>query len=265
VTTLVQRRLHARDLAELAHAPAPSVRLEDDQRRTLAERFRAVSTSEHRRLDAWLVERAGRPSGAFAWTPVTARRTIGAAALRRCEDVPGLPAVLAVRDALDDLLARAAARGARPGSLASWLVQAAPAVRDLVCAEALGWTLDALLVQSALGGDWRATSNDAFYDVAGARTTLRGRRDLASAASGALVRLRAGAPGPSAGPGLRADLLIATLAHPEGLAPSRLIGVWPDAGVVLSVDASLADLRAGARDLVRTAVALRRQRLVLAA
>jgi hypothetical protein len=41
--------------------------------------------------------------------------------------------------------------------------------------------------------------------------------------------------------------------------------VWPEAGVVLCVDGSMADLRAGARDLVRTAVVQRRGRMALAA
>ena len=51
----------------------------------------------------------------------------------------------------------------------------------------------------------------------------------------------------------------------EGFAPARLIGLWPEAGVCLCVDGTMTDLRAGARDLVRTAVAQRRQRTPLAA
>ena len=266
MTTLVHRRATARDLGELAATgPDEPVRLDDDQRRALGERFRAVPTLEHRRLDAWLVEHAGRAGGAFAWTPVTARRTVGTAALRRGARTPGLPVTIAVRDALEDLLARAATGAARAGSLAHWLANVDGPVRDLVVAEAVGWAVDALHTADALGCAWRVARSDAFYDVASARTTLRGRRDLEVTETGAVVRLRAGAPGASAGPGLRADLLVAALAHPEGLAPSRIIGVWPEAGVVLSVAASLADLRAGARDLVRTAVAMRAQRLVLAA
>ena len=80
-----------------------------------------------------------------------------------------------------------------------------------------------------------------------------------------LLRVRAGAPGKSAGPGLRADLTIDALAEPTGLAASRVIGLWPEAGVVLSVDGTMEDLRAGARDLVRTAAAFQRYRLAKAA
>jgi hypothetical protein len=55
------------------------------------------------------------------------------------------------------------------------------------------------------------------------------------------------------------------LADPKGVTAARVIGLWPEAGVVLSVDGTMADLRAGARDLVRTAVARQRRGLHLAA
>jgi hypothetical protein len=64
---------------------------------------------------------------------------------------------------------------------------------------------------------------------------------------------------------LRADLTIEALADHDGLAPVRYIGLWPEAGVCLSVDGTMSDLRSGARDLVRTAVAQRRRGTLLAA
>ncbi len=108
---------------------------------------------------------------------------------------------------------------------------------------------------------WSVATSDAYYDVASARTTLRARRDLIVRNEGTrtIVRVRSGAPGKSAGPGLRADLTVDALADHDGLAPARLIGLWPEAGVCLCVDGTMADLRAGARDLVRTAVAQRRR------
>jgi hypothetical protein len=60
-------------------------------------------------------------------------------------------------------------------------------------------------------------------------------------------------------------MTIDALAHVDGIAPSRFIGLWPEAGVLLSVDGTMSDLRAGARDLVRTAVVQRRARLAIAA
>jgi len=69
---------------------------------------------------------------------------------------------------------------------------------------------------------------DAYYDVATARTTLRGRRDLIVSRdeSRIIIRLRAGAPA-RVPVGLRADMTIDALNHVEGVAPSRFIGLCP--------------------------------------
>lgn len=268
MTTLLHRRYTATSLRELVNdAPSESATLTDDHRRSLTARFRAVTSSDHRRLDSWLVERAGQPSGAFTWSPVTARRLIGNAASRRLVAQPDLSLSAAVGDEINDQLLRVASGYARGGSLAYWLSGLSVPVRGLVVAEALNWASSTLEAAHRLGVAWTVASSDTYYDVATARTTLRGRRDLIAGPPDArvVVRLRSGAPGKSAGPGLRADLTIETLADHEGRSPSRIIGLWPDEGVCLAVDGTMDDLRAGARDLVRTAVAQRRQRLVLAA
>ena len=268
MTALVHRR-HTDDqlnelIASSSHDPAT---LTDDHRRSLTARFRAVSLTQHRRLDAWTVEQAGRAGGPFAWSPSTARRVIAGAALRRHLARPTYSMVQGVNDEIDDLLARAVSGRARPGSLAGWLGTLSRPALGLVVAEATNAATQLLYVANGIDAPWRLPASDAYYDVAAARTTLRARRDLIVDANGARVvlRLRAGAPGKSAGPGLRADLTIDTLADFDGVAPSRYIGIWPEAGVMLCVEGTMADLRAGARDLVRTAVAQRRTRLALAA
>ncbi len=133
--------------------------------------------------------------------------------------------------------------------------------------EAANWATQLAEVAGTITRPWEVAPSDAYYDVARARTTLRGRRDLVVERDGArvVVRVRGGAPGKSAGPGLRSDLTIDALAQTTGECAARIIGVWPEAGVVLSVDGTMADLRAGARDLVRTAVARRRDPHRLAA
>jgi hypothetical protein len=173
----------------------------------------------------------------------------------------------AVRDELADQMLRAASGYARHGSLSYWLASAPHPVIGLVTAEAVNWATQLQEITQGLDGDWLVASSDAYYDVATARTTLRARRDVIVARDDAriIVRVRSGSPGKSAGPGLRADLTIDTLADHDGAAPARLIGLWPEAGVCLAVDGTITDLRAGARDLVRTAVAQRRQRVLLAA
>jgi hypothetical protein len=268
MTTLTHRRYTAAQLHRLiSEAPETSAVLTDDHRRSLSARFRAVASHQHRRLDAWMVEQAGGRADRFAWTPATARRALGSAALRRVHARAELSLLDAVRDALDEELLRAASGYARRGSLAHWLAGQSPVVLGLVVAEALTWTTTAWEAGQQIATAWNVAASDAYYDVAGARTTLRGRRDLLISRSNdrVVLRLRSGGPGKSAGPGLRADLIADALADPHGVAAARIIGLWPDAGVCLAVDGSMADLRAGARDLVRTAVVLQRRKLVLAA
>lgn len=248
-------------------APATPTSLTDDHRRALAARFRAVPDPDHRRLDAWTVERAGLAGAPFTWTPAAARRSVATAALRRAGADGDRTLAAAVRATIEDEVARARTGQTRPGSLGRWLDEATPGARGLVVAEALSWARGVLEMAHRVEGPWWVPAADAYYDVAGARVTLRGRRDLevAHGEGRVVVRLRAGSPGPSAGAGLRADLVTCALADPAGVAPTRVVGVWPEAGVVLGVDGTIEDLRAGARDLVRAALATRRARLVLAA
>jgi hypothetical protein len=268
MTTLLHRRYTNAQLNDLiSTSPLEPVSLTDDHRLSLAARFRAVAGTEHRRLDAWTVEQAGRPSASFRWSPSTARRVIGNAALRRVQRQPSTSICDAVREEIDDQLLRAASGRARAGSLASWLCRLRHPALGLVSAEAINWTTQVLEIARGLSSPWEVPASDAYYDVATARTTLRGRRELVvvNDATRIIVRMRAGAPGKSSGPGLRADLTIDALANHDGVAPSRIIGLWPEAGVTLSVDGTMADLRAGARDLVRAAVVQRRARLAIAA
>jgi len=245
--------------------PSAGATISDEQRASLAARMRSVAHDARTFIDAWAVESAGRAPTPFAWRPANARRVIGAAALRRRAH-RGAAVTDAVREEVDELLVRCAAGYARPGSLAHWLGSQRSAVVALVSAEAITWATTALEALEPTRLEFAVTTSDAFYDVAGARTTLKGRRDavLVEGAERVVVRLRGGQPGRSAGPGLRADLVIDALASPVGLAARRIVGVWPDAGVALSVDGTPDDVAAGARDLVRAAVVRRRHAAQLA-
>lgn len=268
MTTFDLRRSTPHDLHKLIEgAPDELVMLTDDHRRSLTARFRAVHCDEHRRLDAWAVEQAGQTSTQFHWSPATARRLLGGAALRRFVRNPLRSPGESVNEEITDQLLRCTSGYARSGSLAQWLSSLKASELALVSAEATNWTVQLLELAQGLDFEWRVCSSDAFYDVARARTTLRARRDLVvHAGEGRVVlRVRSGSPGKSAGPGLRSDLMIETLADPTGLAPRRFIGAWPEAGVLLSVNGTMADLRAGARDLVRTAVVQERRRHLKAA
>lgn len=268
MTTLLHRRFDTGLVDRLvSEAPATITNLTDDHRRSLSARFRAAAMVGHQRLDAWSVEQAGRAQRAFAWSPRTARRVLASGALRRVEVQPSLTLLDAVRDEVTDQLLRATSGFTRSGSLAHWLASSANPVIGLVTSEALGWAVQLDEVVRSISYPRSIAESDTYYDVSLARTTLRGRRDVIvmNDERRVVIRVSSGAPGKSAGHGLRADLTIDALADPGGFAPVRFIGLWPDAGVCLSVDGSMDDLRAGARDLVRSAVARRRARAPIAA
>ena len=268
MSTLLQRRITGHNINELiANAPTTCAQLTNDHRASLSARFRAINATSNRRLDAWLVEQAGKPYDPFHWTPQIARRVLGTSALRRITTRSDLSLSQAVRDELADHLLRSTAGYTQSGSLSYWLSGLSHASLGLVCAEAVTWATTAYEVLQGIERPWQLAQSDAYYDVSAARTSLRGRRDIVinNDEQRVVLRLRAGSPGKSAGPGLRCDLAIDALASPTGIAASRFIGVWPDAGVCLSIDGTMADLRAGARDLVRTAVVQQRGQMLKAA
>ena len=261
----IQRGISPDELGELLNvSPAPFC-VSDEQRATLAQRFRSLSSAQRLRVDAWMVERRGESGRSFAWSPLTARRSIGNAALRRSIFSGDL--TVSVNEVIDEHLHRVARGYARPGSLGHWLANVPDAVRALVTSDALTWATVSLETLDSFGAPFTVASADAYYDVAGARVSLRGRRDATfNTESGrVMVRLRTGLPAPTAIAGLRADLAVDALSHINGVAPQRIVGVWPEAGISLSVDGTEEAVRAGARDLMRAALTQHRAGLTNAA
>ncbi|HQU26788.1 MAG TPA: hypothetical protein PLS29_07135 [Acidimicrobiales bacterium] len=244
-------------------ATTPDASLGAAERDAFGGRLAAVPTLERRRVDAWLVERGATTPSAFAWSPARARRALGRGALRRLTADPSRTPLAAVTEEVLDHLARAATGYVGSGTLAAYLAAVDDATRALCAAEAVTWATQTGEAAATLSHPWAIPPADPYYDVPGARTTLRGQRDLVvSAGAGrVLVRVRAGAPGRSAGAGLRVDLLVDALADASGAPPARVVGLWPEAGVALSVDGTLEDLRAGARAVVRALVVGRRRAL----
>lgn len=264
MTTLSHHRYSRHVLDRFVEgAPAPEGPLGAPERDALSARLAAVPTLEKRRVDAWLIERGALASSAFAWSPARARRALGRGALRRLAANPSLTPLAAVTEEVLDHLARAATGLVGSGTLAAYLAAVDGATRALCAAEAVTWVTQTGEAAATLSHPWAIPPADPYYDVAGARTTLRGQRDLVVAAGPArvVVRVRAGAPGRSAGAGLRVDLLVDALADPIGSPAARLVGLWPEAGVALSVDGTFEDLRAGARAVVRATVVRRRRAL----
>jgi hypothetical protein len=262
--SVVHRRITPRALVELATPSSLTpVTIDDAQRVTLSQRFMAVRSPQICRLDAWLVEQAGEArEGAFTWSPHNARRVLAASARRHLVGGDASSIVEAVRHEMDELLARAARGYARPGSLAHWLARHDLAVHGVVMSEAISALTDLVETFAPLD-DLQWCASDAYYDVASARTTLRGRRDATTTSDQGrvLYRVRTGAPGSTAGAGLRVDALVDGLVEPTGQLATRVVGLWPEAGVMLSIDVTMADARAAARDLVRTAMVVQHRSL----
>jgi len=260
-----QRGIAPHDLNELLGVATTPFCVSDEHRATMAQRFRTLSSAQRLRVDAWMVERRGESGRSFAWSPLTARRSIGNAALR-CSVFSG-DLTASVNEIIDEHLHRVARGYARPGSLGHWLANVPEAVRALVASDALTWATVSLETLDSFGAPFVVASADAYYDVAGARVSLRGRRDATFATDSGriVVRLRTGLPASTAIAGLRADLAVDAFSHIHGIAPQRIIGVWPEAGISLSVDGTEEAVRAGARDLMRAALTQHRAALTNAA
>lgn len=256
MSSVLHRRLGTGDLRLLVGgAPATGADLTGEHRRMLSERLRELNTGHRQRIDAWSVEQGGRPPTGFSWSARTARRqlarlAIGETLRARSPLRPSLNVVV------DSLIATVQRGEATPWSLARWLEMLPGGARALVIDEALSWATEVVDVAQQLGAPWRPATSDSFFDVAQSSITLCGRRDLVvhHATGPVVIRLRGGSPSKSAAHGLRTDLLIATLAHCDDRPPRRLIGVWPEAGLILAVDSTMDELRSGARDVVRCAV-----------
>ena len=261
----MQRSIAPQELAGLLETDLEPFVITDTHRATLASRFRGIPSTDRLRADAWMVERRGVRGRAFAWSPTTARRTIGNAALRRSSF--GGELIECVEEIIAEHHHRVTRGYARPGSLSHWLANVPPAVRSLVASDAVTWATVSLETLDSFGAPYSVASSDAYYDVARARVSLRGRRDasVATANGRIIIRLRTGVPAPTAIAGLRADLTVDALADLGGVAAQRIVGVWPESGIALAVDGSEETVRAGARDLMRAAITQHRANLSLVA
>jgi hypothetical protein len=195
------------------------------------------SDGRPRRLDAFVVEHgAARFAAPFRWSARAARRTLGTGALRRVADGTARDLRHGAREELSASCDRARRGLARRGALGTWLASQGPEVRGLCVVEAMTWAagLAQLLDLDANANRLHVGVPDAWRAVPGARTTLHGRRDAVSRATGSLLRLRDGAPGVRALEGLAVDGLVASLA--ADVPPPFVLGAWPDAGVLAVVE-----------------------------
>lgn len=192
------------------------------------------------RLDAFVVEHGPADRArAFRWTPRAARRSLGTRAARLVASGESPDLLTAARGEIERQADRARCGLARRGALGAWLAQADETVRALCAVDAATWAAQLLATVAPERSGLVIGISDAWFDVPGARITLRGRRDAVSVATGemrrGLVRLESGAPGERALDGLVVDALAAALASPSWCPPRAIVGVWPEAGVTLGV------------------------------
>lgn len=204
----------------------------------------------------------------FRWTPRTARRAIGLAAVRAGLDGRAPTPSEAVGLVMNDPGGPFGIGRAGPGSCADWVTSLAPSARSLVGAEASAWAtrlwtgLDwAKLDRKRLvvGGTdrwWRWSgvvhgerSEEQGPDAGACEIAVRGRADVrvepgtgADQHGGVHLVVLDGHPGAATRHALLLGALVAGLTNRllrEPVAPRRVVGWWPDCGKawVVPVDA----------------------------
>ena len=215
-------------------------------------------------------ESVGRPDPDFAWKPAFARRSLGLAAVRACAEGRFRGPTAAVGPLADQAVDEWLRSGRRTFHWEPWFAGLGPGGRAVVLAEATTWAtpLWAAFDWSEVGSRSVVGGADDLWACPGPGSVrLKGRCEvrIGSGAGGrgsngpgltggttALVSMSGGSPGD----GWREELgylaLVAGLCPTERPAPSRVTGLWPDAGARRTVDVNEALLSAAADRVVAT-------------
>jgi hypothetical protein len=266
--TIVDRHhaLSPMTIAATLARPADDDRaLDPSLRATLVARLHSLSPpprGSRMRLDAYVVEHGDAlRSAPFTWSTRAARRSLGTRAARLVASGDELDVLTAVRHEIDRQCDRSLRGLARPGALGAWLAGGSDPRRAECAIEAASWATGLLVLVAPERTGIRVGIADAWFDVPGARTTLHGRRDATSprleGRRCGILRCSDGVPGPRAVDGLIVDGIVAGLSAADGVAPARVLGAWPDAGVFLNAELDHEAIRLGAR-LLEGAARVRR-------
>jgi hypothetical protein len=222
------------------------------------------------------------PEPPFAWRPAFVRRSLGLAVVDACADGRFRSPLDAVGPVASLAVERWRETGWRTFHWEPWIAGLADGARAMVLAEAAGW---ATALWSSL--DWSALdpgtriggADDQWVCPATHTVRLKGRSDVRVplAARGprasedgnrgavALVSLSGGCPSPAWREELAYLALVASLRSPSRSVPSRVVGVWPDAGADRVVEVDEIVLTAAADLVVATVTAVAEARLSVAA
>ena len=184
----------------------------------------------------------------FAWSARTARRPLGLAALRALvAGESGTPAdAVRTRVAEASRLVRAGVPGASAtGSLDRWLAALSPAGRAAVGAEAVTWA-----TRLWCGVDWDALEGpvvigrDHWWDSPhSSLLALRSRAEVRTAAANLVVL--SGPRRDSVRAELALVVLVESLRSRDGVAPGRVVGWWPESGLLVRIEPEPAVLGLG--------------------
>jgi hypothetical protein len=250
---VVTASLSTADLRALTDEAAhEGVVIDDLAMGRIIDEHRATSGVVRRRVDAWTIEQAGAPPTAFVWSVRRTRRTLGNAAARLVATGHERTVAAAVRVEMDRHLNLVARGWASRGTLSWWIAEQSLVTQGIIAAEAVAWGSD---ICDIVERSHATTSplSDIYLDLPTCRTSWRARRDLLTDDGSIIVRVRGGAPSPTSGAGLRADLAIATVAAQGQPGPARIVGLWPHAGVALAIDSDELTVHEGLRDLAAAA------------
>jgi hypothetical protein len=176
----------------------------------------------------------------FAWSARTARRPVGLAAVRALVAGEAQTPADAVRARVADaarLVRQGAAVASGPLSLDRWLASLSPAGRAALGAEAVTWA-----TRLWCGVDWDALSGpvvigrDHWWDSP--QTSLLALRSRAEVRTpGAHLVVLSGPRRDSVRAELSLVTLVESLRSRDGAPPGRVVGWWPESGLVARVEA----------------------------
>jgi hypothetical protein len=220
-----------------------------------------LRVTDHHVRTALAAETPANQNTPFAWSPRTARRALGLAAVRALAAGEARSPIDGVRRAVADAV-RSFRDGERSAaSMDRWLAGLAPAGLAAVEAEAVTWATrlwcaldwNAFEELPVVGRDhwWNSPHSSLLAIRSRAEVRSVTRDDDGNAYSTHLVVL-GGRRRASVRSELSAVAMAEVLQSPRSLPPARIVGWWPDSGHHIKVDIDRTVLEEGAAAVART-------------
>ena len=185
-------------------------------------------------------ERLGQLDEPFAWKPAFVRRSLGLEVVRVCAEGSFRGPAAAVASVADRAVDEWRRTGFRTFHWEPWLAGLGAGARAVVLADAVTWATPiwatfnwpSLAGVAVFGGpddQWSGPASVALRGRAEARIGVPTARPT-------FLTVASGGPGDAWRSELAFLALVAVLAAPEEAPPSRVVGLWPEAGYRLAVE-----------------------------